>query len=116
MINAKKKGNAGENAFSNWLFENGIKAYRNGSSGAGMYKGDINNSLDITFEIKTVKKLNLLKAWKQVQRDSSIAHTMPVLAIHFDGMGNKQWLVTIHSNDFIDFLKYKQNATTKIIL
>ena len=107
-MNAKKKGNHGENEFANFLQENGIKAWRNSSSGAGLYKGDINNSLDYTFEIKTVKKINLLKAWQQVQHDSSIAHNTPVLAIHFDGMGNRQWLITMHSNDWLEIIK-KQN-------
>ena len=106
-MNAKKKGNHGENEFANWLHENGLPAWRNSSSGAGLYKGDINNSLDITFEIKTVKKINLQDAWWQVQKDSSVAHNSPVLAIHFDGMGKKQWLCVIHSEDFIDYLKYK---------
>jgi Holliday junction resolvase len=104
-MNVKKKGNHGENEFANWLQENGIKAWRNGSSGAGLYKGDINNSIDCTFEVKTVKKINLLKAWGQVSRDSSIAHNSPVLAIHFDGMGKRQWLIVIHSEDWIDLIK-----------
>jgi 3D (Asp-Asp-Asp) domain-containing protein len=43
MINVKKKGNKGENAFANWLYSHGFKAWRNGSSGSGLYKGDINN-------------------------------------------------------------------------
>ena len=101
-MNAKKKGNHGENEFANWLFSHGFKAWRNGSSGAGMYKGDINNGMDMTFEIKTVKKINLLKPWQQVSKDASIAHNSPVVAIHFDGMGKKEWLMVIHSEDWID--------------
>lgn len=104
-MNAKKKGNHGENEFANWLHEKGVKAYRNSSSGAGMYKGDINNSVDCTFEIKTVKKINLKDAWYQVNRDASIAHNMPVLAIRFDGMPKREWLVVTHSEDFIEMLK-----------
>lgn len=104
-MNSKRKGNAGENAFANWLYENGIKAWRNSSSGAGLYKGDINNSIDYTFEVKTVKKINLLKAWQQVSRDASIAKNSPAIALHFDGMGKDQWLMVIHSNDFIDLIK-----------
>jgi len=104
-MNAKKKGNHGENLFANWLFSHGIKAWRNGSSGAGLYKGDINNGIDVTFEIKTVKKINLKDAWYQVNKDASIAHNMPVLAIHFDGMAKNQWLMVTHSEDFIEMLK-----------
>ncbi len=104
-MNAKKKGNHGENEFANWLYENGIKAWRNGSSGAGMYKGDINNSIDYTFEVKTVKKINLKDAWYQVNRDSSIAHNTPCLALHFDGMAKKNWLMVLNSESWLDMIK-----------
>ena len=104
-MNNKKKGNHGENEFANWLHEHGVKAYRNGRSGAGMYKGDINNSVDCTFEVKTVKKLSVLEAWQQVNRDASIAHNMPVLAVHYNNMPKREWLITIHSEDFIEMLK-----------
>ncbi len=102
MINVKKKGNKGENDFANFLHENGLKAWRNGSSGAGQYKGDINNSHDLCIEVKTVKKLNLQDAWYQVQSDSSKSHTIPLLAIHYDGMGKNQWLIVQHSEDWIE--------------
>jgi Holliday junction resolvase len=105
-MNVKKKGNAGENAFANWLHSKGVKAWRNGSSGAGMYKGDINNSIDCTFEVKTVKKINLKEAWYQVNRDASIARNMPVLSIRFDGMPKDEWLMVTHSEDFIEMLKH----------
>lgn len=104
-MNSKKKGNHGENEFSNWLQSHGVKAWRNSSSGAGLYKGDINNSIDCTFEVKTVKKINLLEAWQQVNRDASIAHNQPVLAVRFDHMPKREWLVTMHSEDFIEMLK-----------
>lgn len=100
-MNAKKKGNHGENEFANWLQENGVKAWRNGSSGAGQYKGDINNSLDCTFEVKTVKRINLQEAWRQVNRDASVAHNTPVLAIRFDNMPKRNWLIVINSEDWI---------------
>src|ERR1700687_171234 len=83
-MNSKRKGNAGEHEFSHWLEANGIKAHRNPMSGGSIWKGDINNPLDMTFEIKTVKRINLQEAWKQVKRDSSQAMNVPVLAIHFD--------------------------------
>ena len=104
-MNVKKKGNHGENTFANWMQANGIKMYRNSSSGSGMQKGDINNNLDMTIEIKTVKKLNLQEAWYQVNRDASIAHNMPVLAVHYDGMQKDTWLVVIHSNDWLEYVK-----------
>jgi Holliday junction resolvase len=100
-MNVKKKGNAGENNFANWMQANGIKMYRNSSSGAGMQKGDINNNLDMTIEIKTVKKINLQDAWYQVNRDASVAKNTPVLAIHYDGMRKDTWLIVMHSEDWL---------------
>jgi len=104
-INAKKKGNKGENAFANWLRENGIKAFRNSASGANAWKGDIGNNLDLTIEVKTCKALNLRKAWSQVDRDASMARNSPLLAIHFDGMPEKSWLIVLHSEDWLEKIK-----------
>ncbi len=107
-MNSKKKGNAGENNFANWFYSKGMKAWRNGSSGGGMYKGDINNSHDLTIEIKTVKKINLLEAWQQVNRDSGVAHNTPVLAVHFDHMPKDSWLMVMESSDWIELIKSKE--------
>lgn len=105
MINAKKKGNHGEHEFSHWLMDNGFKAFRNSMSGGSVWKGDVANNLDLTIEVKTVKKINLLKAWKQVNRDASIAHNSPILAIRFDNMPPREWLIVMHSEDFVYNLK-----------
>src|SRR5574343_86523 len=86
MINAKKKGNRGEN---------------------------ILNGMDYSMEIKTVKKLNLKEAWKQVNRDASIAHNSPLLAVHFDGMPEKEWIVCISSADWIEIEKELRQVSTK---
>lgn len=105
MLNAKKKGNKGEHELAHWLVDNGVKAFRNSMSGGSVWKGDIANDLNFTIEVKTVKKLNLLEAWQQVQKDSSIAHNTPILAVHFDGMGKNQWLIIQHSEDWIENIK-----------
>lgn len=105
MLNAKKKGNAGEHALAHWLESHGIKAFRNAMSGGSVWKGDIANNLDLTIEVKTVKRINLLEAWQQVSRDASIAHNSPVLAIHYDGMQKDSWLMVLHSEDWIDLIK-----------
>jgi len=104
-MNAKKKGNRGEHEFAHWLMENGIKAFRNSMSGGSVWKGDIANGLDLTIEVKTCKKINLQEAWRQVSRDSSVAHNSPLLAIHFDNFPKKQWLCVIHSEDWLDLIK-----------
>ena len=105
MVQSKKKGNAGEHAFAHWLISHGFKAFRNTMSGGSVWKGDIANSLDLTIEVKTVKKINLMEAWRQVHRDASIAHNSPLLAIRFDHMPPKEWLITIHSEDYIAMQK-----------
>lgn len=104
-MNAKKKGNAGEHAFAHWLMSHGIKAFRNAMSGGSVWKGDIANNLDLTIEIKTVKKLNLMEAWRQVNKDASTAHNSPLLAIRFDGMPRDEWLMVLHSNDWVELVK-----------
>jgi len=109
-MNAKKKGNHGENLFANFLRDNGFKAYRDSASGASTHKSDIVNGLDYSIEVKTVKKLNLKEAWKQVSRDSSIAHNSPLLAIHLDGMPENEWIIGLHSNDWVD-LEIKARQT-----
>lgn len=110
MLNAKKKGNAGEHALAHWLESRGIKAFRNSMSGGSIWKGDIANNLDLTIEVKTVKSLNLKKAWQQVTIDSSKARNSPLLAVHFDGMRKDSWLMCIDSEDWIELIK-NQNAS-----
>ena len=112
MVNVKKKGNAGENHFANWLRDNGIKAWRDSASGAGTReKGDIGNNIDCTFEVKTVKRINLQQAWRQVEKSASIHHNKPVLVIHFDGMPKDEWLIVQHSEDWLnDTLKSPEIA------
>jgi Holliday junction resolvase len=107
-MNVKKKGNAGENRFANWLQANGIKAFKNSSSGANTNKSDVHNSLNANFEVKTVKRINLQDAWKQSRRDAEMSHATPYVVIHFDGMPQDEWLMVMHSEDWLDLVK--QNA------
>lgn len=105
MLNAKKKGNRGENVFANWLVDNGIKAWKDSASGGGNNeKGDIGNNLNIHFEVKTVKKIGLMEVWKKATLECQKTHNAPVLAIHFDGMPEKEWLMVIHSEHFLELL------------
>lgn len=112
MVNAKKKGNAGENKFANWLLSHGIKAGRDSASGGGLAKGDIHNDLDLTIEVKTVKGIGLKEAWRQVDGDAALARNAPLLAIHFDGMPENTWLIVQHSNDWIEQIKGEHTAPT----
>ena len=115
MINAKKKGNRGEHELAHFLMENGIKAFRNSMSGGSIWKGDIANNLDLTIEVKTCKKINLLKCFQQVERDASKAHNSPLLAVHFDHMPAKTWLIVLHSEDWLALIKENIELKANIV-
>lgn len=51
-----------------------------------------------------------MKWWKQVETSASIQGNSPVLFIHKDGMRDNEWLVVLHSEDFLDYLKAKESA------
>lgn len=113
MTNAKRKGNSGEHAFARFLESHGLSAHRNTMSGGSIWKGDIGNSFNATIEVKTVKKINLQEAWRQVAKDSAVARNMPLLAIRFDRMPEGEWLIVTHSEDWIDLLlKEKSDVKT----
>ncbi len=108
MINSKKKGNHWENVFANWLRDNGIKAWKDGASGGGTReKADVGNGLNIHFEVKAVKKISLDKVWKKALYECTKTHNDPVLAIHFDGMGDKKFLIVMDNDYFLDLLLKK---------
>lgn len=113
MVNAKKKGNAGENKFANWLTSHGFKANRDSASGGALHKGDIVNSLDYSMEVKTVKKIGLLEAWRQVKQESVMSRNAPLLSIHFDGMPENEWLIVLHSDDWVELEKMARKEQAK---
>ena len=105
MTNVKKKGNLWENKLANWLRDNGIKAWKDGASGGGSReKGDVGNNIDMTIESKACKNIKLMEWWKQVDKSADIHHNTPVLFIHQDGMPDNEWLVVMHSEDWMDRL------------
>lgn len=112
-MNPKKKGNAGENAFANWLISNGIKAWKDGASGGGSNeKADVGNNLNIHFEVKTVKKIGLQEVWKKAELECAKTHNTPVIAVHFDGMSPDTWLMVLHSEDWLDLLTKNEGTKT----
>lgn len=105
-INSKKKGNLWENKLSNWLYKHGFKCWKDGASGGGnREKGDIGNNLDMTIESKAGKNIALPEWWRQTEKSASIHGNEPVLFIHPDGMPDDEWLVVMHSNDWIEHIK-----------
>ena len=109
MIKTKKKGNKGENNFANWLKDNGIKAWKDGMSGGGnREKADVGNNINANFEVKTVKAINLHKAWQQTTKCAEMTHNTPYLVIHFDGMPENSWLMVIDNWDWLEIFKKSQ--------
>lgn len=116
-MSSKKKGNRGENAWANWMQTQGFSVYRNSSSGSNANKSDAHNDLGMNFEIKTVKKLNLQRAWKQSCNDAFMSHAVPTVIIHFDGMPKDNWLVVMNNWDWLELVKKNmglEGATTGI--
>lgn len=106
MINAKKKGNHWENVWANWLKDNGIKAFKDNMSGGGnREKGDVSNDLNLHMEVKAVKGINLQKVWKKAELECQKTHNSPLIAIHFDGMKEEDFLVVIRNHDWLDLIK-----------
>lgn len=110
-INVKKKGNRGENTFAEWLRSKGIKAYRDSASGGGNgNKSDIATDSEFGFEVKTVKALNLKKAWQQCDTCAGMNKTVPVLAVHFDGMPKDDWLMVMNNHDWIEYVQGNESV------
>lgn len=113
MINSKKKGNLWENRWAKWLIDNSIKAWKDGGSGGGnREKSDVGNNINANFELKAVKKLNLLKAWKQSQSASDKTHNTPYVIVHFDGMADDEFLVVMNNYDWLDLVSGEQEVDT----
>lgn len=98
-----------ENKFANWLRDNGIKAWKDGASGGGdREKADVGNNLNLHFEVKAVKRINLFEVWKKACHECEKSHNDPVLAIHFDGMKDDNFLMVIDNHHFLDILQKSQ--------
>lgn len=115
MTNSKKKGNAWENRLAAWLASHGFRAWKDGASGGGnREKGDVGNGLDMTIESKAAKTVLLMQWWRQVCSAASKHRNSPVLFIHQDGMGEGQWLVVMHSEDWAEMLKKSRREVERV--
>lgn len=105
MTNSKKKGNAGENAFADFMQEHGVQGWRDGASGGGnRSKSDINNNVDLTIEVKTVKRANVRKIMRQAEIAAEKHRNTPISAIRLDGMPKGEWYIVMKSGDWIEML------------
>ena len=108
------KGKSGERRFAEWLTQNGIRAWRDSASGGGnREKSDVGNNINANFEVKTVKTLGLLKAWKQTESAAEKTHNTPYLVVHFDGMRDGEWLMVMDNYSWLEL--YRQSRQPKNI-
>lgn len=106
MTNAKKKGNAGENAWSNWLNDQGIRSWKDSQSGGGnREKSDTGNNINCHFEVKTVKNLSIQKAWQKAVRDANKQQNTPHLVVHYNGMPKDEWFIIMNNWDWLNLIK-----------
>lgn len=111
MVNVKKKGNVWENRLAEYLTSKGIRAWKDSASGGGnREKGDIGNDLDFCIESKAAKNIKLMEWWGQVSRSASQQQNSPVLFIHQDGMPAQEWLVVMHSEDWVEFVQNEKQS------
>jgi Holliday junction resolvase len=104
-INGCQKGKRGERLWRDELIAHGYTARRGQQfSGSPDSPDVICNALShLHFEVKTVEKLNVPKAFEQATRDAGTTKT-PVL-VHKRSRG--PWLVTVWSHDWFKFLEGK---------
>jgi len=112
-MNSKKKGNLWENRFASWLSLNGVKAWKDGASGGGNNeKADVGNNLGLHIEVKAVKAINLKKVWAKAEKECEKTHNSPLLAIHFDGMKDDEFLIVLNNYDWLDLLTKNEGIKT----
>lgn len=109
-LNSKKKGNAGEREVARYLKDCGLdkSAARNWSSGSGLDKSDIHNSLDWNLEVKRVEKLNIWKALEQVEEYSRQNHAKP--SVVFRRNRNPEWYIAIRLSDWVELVKREKRS------
>lgn len=117
MINVKKKGNLFENRWAHFLSDNGFKAWKDAGSGCGnREKADVGNNENIHWEVKAVAGINLQAVWKKAELECQKTHNTPMLAIHFNGMKEDEFLVVMNNFDYIDLWRKSKEpkSTAKI--
>jgi hypothetical protein len=72
----------------------------------------VGNNIDIHFEVKTVKTLNLQEAWRQSVKTAGL-HTTPYVVVHFDGMALDKWLVVMDNHDWLELWQKAQEPKTR---
>jgi hypothetical protein len=105
MINSCQKGKRGERMWRDELIAHGYTARRGQQFAGGNTSPDVvcEPLQHLHFEVKTVEKLNVQKAFDQATRDAGTAKT-PVL-VHKRKRG--PWLVTMWSHDWFKLLEGK---------
>ena len=107
-VNSKKKGNFWENRWSDWLNNHGIKAWKDGQSGGGnRVKSDVDNNIDIHFEMKAGKQVpkKIYDFYDQATKDAEKTHNTPYVITHRDGRPKEEFLVIMNCYDWLDLYR-----------
>lgn len=104
-MNSKKKGTRGELQLANLLKEKGFSEARRSQQYCGMNSdADVVGIDGIHIECKRVEKLNIDDAMEQAKRDCK--ENTPTV---FHRKNNKEWLVTMRLDDWIELYKKGKN-------
>lgn len=104
-MNSKKKGSRGELQLANLLKEKGFSEARRSQQYCGINSdADVVGLDGIHIECKRVEKLNIDDAMEQAKRDCK--ENTPTV---FHRKNNKEWLVTMRLDDWIELYKKGTN-------
>jgi len=106
---AKKKGKEFEKWFSDFIREVFPNAQPQIGSGSGLKKGDIANTGNYAFELKNQKKLRLLDAMKQAERES-LGYQRWILVWHPPQQPMENSVAILPITDLKELLKIEKNS------
>lgn len=103
-VDSRAKGARGERELANFLQSHGFEARRGQQNKGGADSPDvITNVPGIHIECKRTETLSVYAAMAQAIRDAGSARTPTV----FHKRNNKEWLVILRANDFLDLLPWE---------
>ena len=100
----REKGSRAEREFAQLLRESGLdkNAKRQLLSGGGYLKGDINNALDLSIEVKNQERLNIWKAIEQAEEEARLSNNQPIVVFK---RNNSPFYVCLTAWQWIDLMK-----------
>ena len=119
MTNSKKKGNFWENRLSDWLNNNGIKAWKDGASGGGdKEKSDIGNNLNLHLEMKAGKQVpkKIYDWFDKAVLESNKTHNIPYIIVHRDNRPVEEFLFILNGYDWLDLIKGQSDTKIESVI